>query len=281
MTLPLPHLRQRKRLTNWATGAPGLIPKRRRSPSAMTPRCRQLRQRTAITHCGLFTFPSARAATAQLPRKQQLSSGMDRIWALIRGNQPVTHGHALNSQWTFDGGAVLIADQTGCGVAGMSMLEMPCARHSASMIAFITAGQDPIAPASPVTFTPSGLCAQRTLLRLELDCRDLVGSRHGVVHRTRGHELTGIRIIDRVLHQRLADPLCGAAVNLAGEQHRVKCGAEIVDDNVVKDPSFSGCRIDLDLRDMGAIRVSCLWWRERVSRGETIPGIWTLRQRSK
>jgi hypothetical protein len=39
MTLPLPHFRQRNRLTNWATGAPGLIPKRTRFPSAMMPRC--------------------------------------------------------------------------------------------------------------------------------------------------------------------------------------------------------------------------------------------------
>jgi hypothetical protein len=54
MTLPLPHLRQRKRLTNCATGAPGLIAKRVRSPSAITPRCRQLRQRTAIIQRGLF-----------------------------------------------------------------------------------------------------------------------------------------------------------------------------------------------------------------------------------
>jgi hypothetical protein len=57
MTLPLPQCRQRKRLTNCATGAPGLIPKQTRSASAMTPRCRQLRQRTAITHRGLFAFP--------------------------------------------------------------------------------------------------------------------------------------------------------------------------------------------------------------------------------
>jgi hypothetical protein len=57
ITLPLPHFRQRKRLTNCATGAPGLMPKRGRSLSAMTPRCRQLKQRTAITHRGLFTFP--------------------------------------------------------------------------------------------------------------------------------------------------------------------------------------------------------------------------------
>ncbi len=55
MTLLLPHLRQRKRLTNWTTGASGLTPKRTRSPSAMTPRCRQLRQRTANTQRGLLT----------------------------------------------------------------------------------------------------------------------------------------------------------------------------------------------------------------------------------
>jgi hypothetical protein len=36
----------------------------------MTPRCRQLRQRTAITQ--LFAFPYARAATAKLLRNQQI-----------------------------------------------------------------------------------------------------------------------------------------------------------------------------------------------------------------
>jgi len=56
MTLPLPHFRQRKRLTNWATGAPGLTPKRTRSPSAMTPRWWQLRHRTTITQPGRFTM---------------------------------------------------------------------------------------------------------------------------------------------------------------------------------------------------------------------------------
>ena len=91
MTLALPHWRQRKRLTNCATGAPGLTPKRGRSPSAMTPRCRHLRQRTAITQ--LFAFPYARAATAQFLRNS-FSIGIERIWALIRGNQPVTQRDA-------------------------------------------------------------------------------------------------------------------------------------------------------------------------------------------
>lgn len=39
-------------------------------------------------------------------------------------------------------------------VAGMSMWTTP----TASQIAFMIAGGDPIAPASPQPFTPSGLC---------------------------------------------------------------------------------------------------------------------------
>src|SRR6516164_2193600 len=126
----------------------------------MTPRCRHLRQRTAITQ--LFAFPYARAATAQFLRNS-FSIGIERIWALIRGNQLVTQRDASELSMDFDLGAVLIADQTRCGVAGMSMLEMRCARHSASMIAFMIAGHDPMAPASPAPFTPSGLCLQGTL----------------------------------------------------------------------------------------------------------------------
>ena len=48
------------------------------------------------------------------------------------------------------------ACQTRCGEAGMSMCRTPrCA--SASMIAFCTAGVEPMVPASPMPLAPSGL----------------------------------------------------------------------------------------------------------------------------
>jgi len=45
ITLRLPHLRQRSRLTKWLMGAPGPTPKRTRSRSEMTPLCRHDRHR--------------------------------------------------------------------------------------------------------------------------------------------------------------------------------------------------------------------------------------------
>jgi hypothetical protein len=55
ITLLLPHFRQRKRLTNWATGVPGLIPKRTSSRSETKPRCRQVKHCTKMTGRDLFT----------------------------------------------------------------------------------------------------------------------------------------------------------------------------------------------------------------------------------
>src|SRR6476620_875123 len=56
-----------------------------------------------------------------------------------------------------------IAIHTLSGVAGISMWSMPYSRHRPSTIALTTAGQDPIAPASPAPLTPSGLVTQGTL----------------------------------------------------------------------------------------------------------------------
>ena len=61
-------------------------------------------------------------------------------------------------------------------------------------------------------------------------------------------------IVDGVFHQRLADALHGAAVHLAGEQQRIERGAEIVDHDVVQDRGRAGVGIDLDFRDMRAVR---------------------------
>ena len=47
---------------------------------------------------------------------------------------------------------------TRSGVAGISRWGTRSVRHSASTMAFITAGHEPMAPASPAPLTPSGLC---------------------------------------------------------------------------------------------------------------------------
>ncbi len=54
-----------------------------------------------------------------------------------------------------------IAFHTVSGVAGMSMSVTPTP-ESASTSAFISAGGEPTAPASPAPFTPSGLVSQGT-----------------------------------------------------------------------------------------------------------------------
>ena len=62
-----------------------------------------------------------------------------------------------------DADAPLRTSHTRAGVAGISMWRTPTRRASASMIAFITAGGAPTAPASPAPLTPSGLALVGTL----------------------------------------------------------------------------------------------------------------------
>ena len=49
------------------------------------------------------------------------------------------------------------------------------------------------------------------------------------------------RVVDRVLHQRLADALHRAAMHLAGEQQRIERHAEIVDHHIVDDATSRRC----------------------------------------
>ena len=57
------------------------------------------------------------------------------------------------------------------------------------MIAFITAGHEPIAPASPAPFTPSGLVVHGTLCVSKVKGGHVVGARQRVVHQRAGDEL--------------------------------------------------------------------------------------------
>src|SRR6185437_13091439 len=55
-------------------------------------------------------------------------------------------------------------------------------------------------------------------------------------------------------HQRLADALRHAAMKLAGDDHRIDDGAEVVDAGIAHDPDHAGLRIDLDFGDVTAVR---------------------------
>jgi hypothetical protein len=81
-----------------------------------------------------------------------------------------------------------MASQTRAGVAGMSMSLTPNGR-SASSTALMTAGGEPMAPASPQPLAPSGLWLQGVTKCVHLEVGQVVGPRHGVVHEGAGQQL--------------------------------------------------------------------------------------------
>jgi hypothetical protein len=83
--------------------------------------------------------------------------------------------------------------------------------------------------------------------------RHVLGARHGVVHERAGDELARVGVIDRVLHQRLAEAGGDAAVQLAFDDHRIERAAAIVDRGIAGDLDRAGRRIDLDLGDVHAV----------------------------
>jgi hypothetical protein len=118
-------------------------------------------------------------------------------------------------------------------------------------MALITAGGEPMAPASPQPLTPSGLWVQGVHLGgFDLEAGQVVGARHGVVHVAAGQQLAGS---GRTRSAPAAPGRCPApaAVHLAFDDHRVDDVAEVVAANV-DDARHAGLRVDLDLADVGA-----------------------------
>ena len=123
----------------------------------------------------------------------------------------------------------------------------------ASVMALITAAGAAMAPASPQPLMPSGLDGHFVIVVSDLQRRQVVGARHGVIHERAGHELAFL-VVDRALAQRLADALRDAAVDLALDDHRIDHHAEIVDRSPGDDLGVAGLRVDLDLADVAAGR---------------------------
>ena len=88
----------------------------------------------------------------------------------------------------------------------------------------------------------------------ELDPRQRIGARHGIIGQVAGQQLPALRVVDRAFEHRLPDPLRDPAMHLARQQQRVDDGAEIVDHQIAHDLDQPGFGVDLDLADMTAVR---------------------------
>ena len=97
-----------------------------------------------------------------------------------------------------------------------------------------------------------GRCRRRMIG--ERERRHVGGARHGVIHERAGEQLA-VAVVDRLFHQRLADALHHAAVQLAFDDQRIDDGAEIVDAGIFGDLDDAGFRIDLDFGDMAAVGI--------------------------
>ena len=79
-----------------------------------------------------------------------------------------------------------------------------------------------------------------------------------------------------VFHQRLADALRDAALDLAVQQHRIDHGADVVDHVVAHDLHLAGVAVDLQLADVAAVRI--IGDRRRVDGVGEQAGLHVLRQ---
>src|SRR5439155_9364926 len=119
---------------------------------------------------------------------------------------------------------------------------------------------------------------ERRRYRIALDVH--VGKRipawHRIVHERRGQELTGLAVVDDLLHERLTHALRHAAVDLALEGHRIDDRPHVVDDYVAHDRDGAGVRIDLHLAHVAAVGPRGL--RGREGPGLVEPGLDPRRQ---
>ena len=152
--------------------------------------------------------------------------------------------------------AARIRRQMRSPVAGIGTSRMPSGA-SASTSALATTGSAPTLPASPAPLTPSGLVLRRHRVALDVDRREMVRVRHGVVHERAGQVLPGIGIEIDLLHQHLADALGDAALDLAMQQERVHHHADVVHHVVAEHLDLAGLRDRSRARTRGSRWDSC------------------------
>ena len=118
----------------------------------------------------------------------------------------------------------------------------PVAAFSASSTAFASAGTEPVAPASPAPLAPSTLAGDGTPQSISVIGERIVCPRHEVIHEGAGQELAGVRVVDDVLAEHLADALHQAAVQLALDQLVIDDVAAVVGRDVVDDAPIARSR---------------------------------------
>src|SRR5262245_23592637 len=86
----------------------------------------------------------------------------------------------------------------------------------------------------------------------DLERRQIVSARHGVVHVTAREQLSALAVVDAVLEQRLSDALRDSTVDLSLDDHRIDHVAEVITCGECDDGHRARLRIDLDLADVRA-----------------------------
>jgi len=134
-----------------------------------------------------------------------------------------------------------IARQMRSGVAGMSKCATPACRI-ASSTAFMSAGSEPLTPASPTPFAPSGFVAVGT------GC-----SRIASPSTRPAQELAGVGIVHGVLAEHLPRPLGDPALHLAFDDLMIDDVAGVVHRGEAHDLGDPRLRLDLDFGDVAAV----------------------------
>ena len=98
----------------------------------------------------------------------------------------------------------------------------------------------------------------RQLGKGDVEWRQVVGARQGVVRKRAAQQLARLPVVNRVFEHRLTDALGYSALNLAPRQHRVDQPTVIIDREVAFERHRSGFRVDLDFRDTEAAQPAAL-----------------------
>src|SRR5262249_11764827 len=83
--------------------------------------------------------------------------------------------------------------------------------------------------------------------------RNVVGTRHLIIHQGATDELAGLGVIADRLAKRLANTHSDAALDLAVRQRRIEHIADILDDRIAYNPDHARLRIDLDLDHVATV----------------------------
>src|SRR5262245_64884774 len=90
--------------------------------------------------------------------------------------------------------------------------------------------------------------------------RQIVSSRHAIIHERARQQLAGCRIVDAALAQRLTYPLNDSAVQLALNDHGIYDSADIIDGGVVDELHDAGLGVDLYFGDVSAAGKAKVDW---------------------